>query len=332
MLRTWLMPCTSSIIHINKQEESSNVSSVPAEAAAAHQWLFENGAKLRQQYFIDNSSSAVGPADYLGWRSSCDCWWRVMLCSGDEMKAEVSLAMDDLAAKCHQISSRSYLPVGLVERVLLMLVAVFDGAQTAGRVAVQSGGQLPWLVTAAAHLAQGIAGSLTSCLNLHCACFSSPPHDSGVPGSRHVRLGLSDTAWAAAARAEVAAQATAAAAGLLAKFIAGSWVGVSGSSTCTTGAVTAASIKDAAVPSSSSPMLHSLLQLQGSLVETANWLTEQLFVAVMPPMEPHQHQAALSQAAAVEQARAMAVKVRIGLTCLWDHVVQGKSPGHSDLC
>eukprot|EP00775_Hariotina_reticulata_P006297 gene6297-6532_t len=115
---------------------------------------------------------------------------------------------------------------------------------------------------------------------------------AGAPGSPPARLGLSDKAWAAAARAEVAAQAAAAAAGLLAR-VASTGSGLMGGG---------------AQSSSSSPMLRSLLQLQGSLMETANRLTEQQFAEVVPPTEPKQQQAALSQAAAVEQARAMAVK------------------------
>lgn len=263
-------------------------------------WLAQSTSSMWRAYLAADGSQQAQQAqqqpsrvDYVPWRISSDAWLRVVLSCGDELQQQLSAAVDQLADLAGQLSSRSYLQPGLAERVLLMLVALLEGAEAAARAAADNGQPPPALVAAALQLAEAAQQPLCACLQLYCCCYASSPAElAGTPAAAG-EFRLSPAAWAAAARAETAAQAAGAAALLLGQHAA-----------------------DAGNEAAKQRLLAALLSLQGQLVALGSQLTSRPLQTVQPggmggsQQQPDQQQ--LRQASAVEQARASALKVRAG--------------------
>jgi hypothetical protein len=322
----------------------SSSSSRGNEAGGSLEWLAAGADSMWKQYFSSSSSNSgtedaaaaqvsqqqqqqwhARHQDYLSWSSSCDTWLRILLCCGDELQPQLSAAVSGLANMTEQLTSRTYLAAGAAERTLVMVNVLLEGAEEAVRVAIEAGQPLPLLTSAAAELAEAVAGPLGRCFELYSSCYWSNPavlawgEGSSSNGSTDVAagaagagvFGLCPAAWAAAARAELAAQAAAAAAVLLARHAGGCWAtcGALDSQvvTGTAGQITAA----AAVPVSKRS-LPALLKLLRMMAEVGQQLASQPLPGLQPPAagaDAAAVEAGLQQAVSAEQSRASALKV-----------------------
>lgn len=309
-------------------------------------WLASSMEEMWQQYFSSSSNGAcssrqvVGsmnqqqqqqqephwqarPQDYTSWRNSCDTWLRVLLCCGDKLQPQATTAFSNLADKAEQLSSRPYLAPGTAEKVLVMLSVLLEGAEAAGRMAIEAGQQLPVLTTAAAGLAEVAAGPLSRCLELYSSCYRLNPADMAVAvsssgsvtdaagkavgGFSRTGFGLSPAAWAAAARAEAAAQAAAAAALLLARHASGCW-DVCGALDATA-SCSSSSCRGCVAPARR--VLPVLLRLLGAMADVGEQLTGKPLPNVTVPEAAAEEAlvVGLHVAAAAEQSRTSALKV-----------------------
>jgi hypothetical protein len=345
-------------------------------AGSSHVWLAAGADSMWKQYFSSSSTSNNGTCDaaaaatsqqqqwharhqdYLSWRSSCDTWLRILLCCSDELRPQLSAAVAGLASMTEQLTSRPYLAAGAAERTLLMLNVLLEGAEEAGRVAVETGQPLPLLTTAAAELAEAVAGPLGRCFELYSSCYWSNPaalawgegsnssnSTSGDDAAGSGGFGLCPAAWAAAARAELAAQDAAAAAVLLARHAGGCWA------TC--GALdsqVSEGTEDstaAAAMQASKRSLPALLKLLRMMAEVGQQLASKPLPGLQPPAAAAYAaavEAGLHQAVSAEQSRASAIKVRrhswkvdscrfelrIVATCTMR--LSGKQPSTYNLC
>lgn len=196
------------------------------------------GGKLSQW-----QQQCAAASDYAMWSTASDAWLRVVTCCGDELQQLLGTAVQELASWADDIMSRPYLPSGLPDRVLIMAMQLLEAAELAGRVACQhnkAAGSLqdspvqpapaPALTRAALQFAAGAGGAaLMRLLHLHCRCFATSPAELCSQGSssradsaagKGSQLGLSPAAWQALARADMTARAAAAAAVLLAEYLA----------------------------------------------------------------------------------------------------------------
>lgn len=217
-------------------------------------WVAEAAAGMWQQYLAGGNSSSSTAAgaqdgqqqqqprcatapDYVVWRAASDAWLRVVLCTGDDLQQLLTAAVAELAGYSEQIMSRPYLPVGLPDRVLIMTTQLLEVAEAACRPACQHKHEGPTvllssLAQAALQFSAGAGGlALVRLLQLHCSCFhdSSPAELASsrpdASAARHdtagkLTAGLCPEAWQATARAESTAQAAAAAAVLMAQYLA----------------------------------------------------------------------------------------------------------------
>jgi hypothetical protein len=318
------------------------------EAGGSLIWLAAGADSMWKQYFNSSSSNSgtEGAAaaevsqqqqqwyarhqDYFSWRSSCDTWLRILLCCSDALQPHLSAAVSALASMTEQLTSRTYLAAGAAERTLVMLNVLLEGAEEAGRVAVEAGQPLPLLTSAAAELAEAVAGPLGRCVELYSSCHWSTPavlawgegrsSSNGSDGSSVAAgsagagvFGLCPAAWAAAARAELAAQAAAAAAVLLARHAGGCWAtcGALDSQVVTgTAGPTAAA---AAAVTASKRSLPALLKLLRMMAVVGQQLASKPLPGLQPPAagaDAASVEAGLQQAVAAEQSRASALKVK----------------------
>jgi hypothetical protein len=210
-----------------------------SSGSGSHAWLAAGVDGMWRTFFdcsgMQHSSSHqpqpvhATASDYATWRVASDAWLRMMLCCGGELQQQLGASVADLEARVEQAGSRSYLPAGLVDKVLIMLVQLLDAAAAASQAGQRAGlqqqqgqQQAPSALAAAAlQLCAGPAScQLARLLHDYRACY----HDGScvaAAGSAGVPpLGLSAAAWQTAARAEAAAEATAAAAMLLAQQVA----------------------------------------------------------------------------------------------------------------
>jgi hypothetical protein len=214
-------------------------------------WVAEAAAGMWQQYLTGSGSSTAASCEqqqqvrcatapeYAVWRAASDAWLRVALCGDDLQQLLLTSAVAELAGYADQIMSRPYLPVGLPDRVLIMTNQLLEFAEAAYRPACQhsqpehSTAVLSTFTQAALRFAAGAGGAaLVQLLQLHCSCYhdSSPAELAGSrPGASAARpaatpgkltAGLCPEAWQATARAESTAQAAAAAAVLMAQYLA----------------------------------------------------------------------------------------------------------------
>ncbi|KAF6260972.1 hypothetical protein COO60DRAFT_830887 [Scenedesmus sp. NREL 46B-D3] len=291
-LRNWLLGSSSGS---SAGDAGSSDAWLEAGVESSHAWLEAGADSLWKQYHSSSSSRSRGqevavdaassqqqqqwharPQDYLSWRTSCDSWLRVLLCCRYELPDQLMAAVSSLETMVEQLTSRSYLAAGAAERTFVMLQVLLEGAEEAGRVAVEAGQPLPMLTMCAAEMAAHVAGRLGRCVELYSSCYQSSPAvlawgEGSSSSSREVAagaagagvFGLCPAAWAAAARAEAAAQAAAAAAVLLARCAGGCWA------TCgaldsqeVTGTAAAAAAAAAGVVPGSKRSLPALLKLR----------------------------------------------------------------------
>jgi hypothetical protein len=286
-------------------------------------WLREAQSSMWQQYLA--SSSSAGPpcdsqqqqyattSDYVVWSAASVAWLRVVLCCGDDSQPLLTSAANQLAAFAEQSMSRSYLPVGLPDRVVIMTTQLLTAAEVACGAAHQDSNtgcntaRVPALARAALQFAAGAGGSaLVRLLPLHCSCYFSTPVElagiqSGAPAGRHIGggMGLCPAAWQAAARAESTTQAAAAAAVLMAQHLAAG-------QECST----AVAAGGWAIDMSAQQVLPSLVQLMQQMAAAGQALAVEPLPCVSVDMAASDSGAALGPAAAAaELSRASAILV-----------------------
>jgi hypothetical protein len=321
--------------------------------ASRHEWLAAGFDSMWKQYFSSSGSSAADSAaaaatqqqqqqqqhwharqqDYLSYHASCDTLLRVLLSCSDQLQPQLSAALSSLANMTEQLTSRCYLAAGAAERTLVMLKVLLEGAEEAGRVAVEAGQPLPLLTTAAADLAEAVAGPLGRCLELYSSCYWSSPavlawgeaSSSSSSASREVAAGAAGTgvfglcpaAWAAAARAEAAAQAAAAVAVLLARHAGGIWATCGALDSRVVSGVAAAPQAAVQAQRRCMPALLTLLRL---MAEVGQQMASKALPGLQPPAagaDAAAVEAGLQQAASAEQSRASALKVGCGRVFAW---------------
>jgi len=320
-------------------------------------WLAQEATSLWDDYFStsvqDTQQQLTATAThYAAWRATSDAWLRVMMCCGDELQEQLASAVTDLATRAEQVISRSYLPMGLPDRVLIMAQQLCDMAEAARRVSVQQAEQqdsadqqqqqqqqLPALTRAALHFAAGAGGSaLGQLLPMHCSCYRSSPTELAGSASEVLRAksgaaaagqrALTPAAWQAAARAEETAHAAAAAAVLTAKCIAPAEAAGS-----TTGAPHSG---DKVAGMSAGLVLTSLLRLLQRLAGVGEALAAKPLpvVAADTAEDPASGGPLAAAAAAAELSRASAISVSKyntahGSSCCRFKMSAGAVPGTS---
>jgi hypothetical protein len=303
-------------------------------------WLADAANSMWQQYLASSGSAGLDnqqlqfatTSDHAVWHAASDAWLRVVLCCGDDLQPLLTSAATQLAASAEQVMSRSYMPAGLPDRVLIMTTQLLEAAEVAWRAARQDSNtgsktaRVPALAQAALQFAAGAGGSaLVRLLHLHCSCyFSSPAELAGIqPGtpagsrSTGAGVGLCHAAWQAAARAESTAQAAAAAAVLMAQHLA---AGQHGSSTAVAAGGRATGV-------SAQQVLSSLVQLMQQMAAAGQALTTKALPCVSVDKAACDRRAAFGPAAAAaELSRASAILVSTHAACLFDTPYAGRWP------
>lgn len=302
-----------------------------AGSDSRREWLQAAASSMWKQYLAGGSGSSAVPAcngeqqqpqyatapDYAVWRVASDSWLRVMLSCGEDLQALLASVTAELAVSAEETMSRSYLPTGLPDRVLIMIAQLLEVGEAACRAATRqsekhsSQAQPPANSCAALQFAAG-AGSaaLLRLLKLQCACYYSSPAElagqtqaTAVKVAAGARVGLSPSAWQACARAECVAQAAAAAVVLMAEYLAAVQSGRLAAATAAYGGQTV----------SAATVLPSLVQLGQQMAAVGQSLAAKPLPCMAIDMAAGEHKATWgAAAAAAECSRASAVKVRFG--------------------
>lgn len=300
-----------------------------AGTGSRREWLHTAADSMWQQYLAGGSGTSAVPAcngvqqqpqyattpDYAVWQVASDAWLRVMLCCGEDVQVLLASVTAELAVSTEDIMTRSYLPTGLPDRVLIMLAQLLEIGEAACRAACRdsaqhsSKAQLPAISYAALQFAAGAGGAaLVRLLKLQCACYHSSPAElagqseaAAVKFAAGASVGLCLAAWQACARAEWTAKAAAAAVVLVAEYLA-----------VQQGSLAAAAAADNQTVSPAT-VLTPLVQLGQQMAAVGQSLASQPLPCVPVDKAAGENRATWgAAAAAAECSRASAIKVRPG--------------------